>query len=42
MFRRILADVLGNMVELGQMPEKTAIMLAEKMSYSEPKKFFGL
>lgn len=40
MFRRILADVLGNMVELGQIPETVAIPIAEKISYSEPKKFF--
>jgi glucuronate isomerase len=42
MFRRVLSDVLGTMVNLGQMPEKTAIMLAEKMAYSEPKKFFRI
>ena len=42
MFRRVLCDVLGNMVELGQIPEKIAEMLAEKMCYSGPKEFFDI
>jgi glucuronate isomerase len=42
MFRRVLSDVLGEMVEMGQMPYANAELLAEKMSYSGPKKFFGL
>lgn len=42
MFRRILADVLGNMVERGQIPEQVALMLAERMCYSGPKEFFNL
>lgn len=42
MFRRVLSDVLGNMVERGQMPENIALMLAEKMCYSGPKKSFDI
>jgi glucuronate isomerase len=41
-FRRVLSDVLGEMVGKGQMPLCAAIELAEKMSYSEPKKFYNL
>ncbi len=42
MFRRVLADVLGGMVETGQMPEATAAELAKKMCYANPKEFFNL
>ena len=42
MFRRVLADVLGRMVESGQMPENVAARLAAKISYSSPKKFFNM
>ena len=42
MFRRILSDVLGRMVDLGQIPMNVAVPLAEKIAYSEPKKFFNL
>ncbi len=42
MFRRVLADVLGEMVEAGQIPLEVAIRLAENMSYHEPKRFFNL
>jgi len=42
MFRRILSDVLGRMVESGQMPQEIAGQLAEKIAYSGTKKFFGL
>ena len=42
MFRRILSDVLGNMVGRGQMPIEIALKLAEKMCYSGPKEFFGI
>ena len=42
MFRRVLADVLGAMVERGQLPLKVAEMLAERMAYSGPKKFWNL
>jgi glucuronate isomerase len=42
MFRRVLSDVLGDMVERGQMPLKTAIIIAEKMAYSGTKQFFNL
>ncbi len=41
MFRRVLADVLGTMVERGQIPEKLAIKTAKHVSYDGPKKFFG-
>lgn len=41
MFRRVLAGVLGNMVERGQMPEALANRLAKNMCYSTPKEFFG-
>lgn len=40
MFRRVLSDVLGNMVHLGQIPEDVAINLANDMAYYEVKKFF--
>ena len=42
MFRRVLADVLGAMVERGQLPLKVAEMLAERMAYSGPKAFWNL
>ncbi|MBN2641176.1 MAG: glucuronate isomerase [Victivallales bacterium] len=41
MFRRVLADALANMVNLGQIPYSVAEKLAERMSYSGPKKFWG-
>jgi len=42
MFRRVLADVLGAMVERGQLPLQVAHMLAERMAYSGPKAFWNL
>ena len=42
MFRRVLADVLGAMVERGQIPLNVAEMLAERMAYSGPKAFWNL
>ena len=42
MFRRVLSDVLGAMVERGQMPQDVAVMLAERMAYSGPKTFWNL
>ena len=42
MFRRVLCDVLGTMVEYGQMPLPVAGELAEKMCYHNPKDFFGI
>ena len=42
MFRRVLSDVLGAMVERGQMPQDVAVMLAERMAYSGPKAFWNL
>ncbi len=42
MFRRVLSDVLGDMVGRGQMPEDIAINLAERICYSGPKAFWNL
>ena len=42
MFRRVLCDVIGDMVEHGRIPEDTAKALVRKMSYSGPKSFYGL
>ncbi len=42
MFRRVLADVVGEMVDRGQMPEAAAVELVKKMAYDEPKRFWGL
>ena len=42
MFRRVLADVLGGMVERGQMPEEIAMSLAERIFYSGVKRFWNL
>ena len=42
MFRRVLADVLGDAVEMGKLPYLFAENLAVKMAYEEPKKFFNL
>ncbi|MBN2155356.1 MAG: glucuronate isomerase [Candidatus Lokiarchaeota archaeon] len=41
MFRRVLADVLGSMVEKGQIPEELAIKTAKHVCYDGPKHFFG-
>jgi glucuronate isomerase len=42
MFRRVMSDVLGSMVERGQMPDEIAFNLAERMAYSGTKKFWNL
>lgn len=42
MFRRVLADVLGEAVEKGRLPMEIAETLAETMAYKEPKRFWGL
>ena len=42
MFRRVLADVLGEAVEKGRLPMEIAENLAETMAYKEPKRFWGL
>ena len=42
MFRRILADVIGNMVERGQIPFPVAEQIAIRMAYHNPKTFFNL
>ncbi|MCS7232703.1 MAG: glucuronate isomerase [Synergistetes bacterium] len=39
-FRRVLSNVLGEMVEKGQIPYKEALRLAERISYSGPKEIF--
>jgi glucuronate isomerase len=41
MFRRVLSDVLGAMVEKGQIPEDLAIRAAKIVCYDGPKKFFN-
>jgi glucuronate isomerase len=41
MFRRVLSDVLGKMVEMGQIPVNLAIKAAKYVSYEGPKNFFG-
>lgn len=40
MFRRVLCNVIGEMVERGQMPEAVAEELAQSMSYHRPKELF--
>ena len=42
MFRRVLSDVIGDMVERGQIPEEVATDLAVRMCYSGPKAFWNL
>lgn len=42
MFRRVLSDVLGNLVERGQAPYEPVAALAVRMAYENPKRFFGL
>ncbi len=39
-FRRVLADTLGEMVERGRMPSSVALRLAEHLSYHRPKELF--
>lgn len=39
-FRRVLSNVLGDMVEKGQIPYKEALRLAEHVSYKGPKELF--
>lgn len=41
MFRRVLSDVLGSMVNMGQIPKKLAIDLAKAMAYKNQKTLFG-
>ena len=42
MFRRVMSDVLGDLVERGQMPEPIAFDLAGRMAYSGTKKYWNL
>ncbi len=42
MFRRVLSDVIGSMVQMGQIPYAVAEKLAQRMCYDGPKEFFGL
>jgi glucuronate isomerase len=41
-FRRTLADTVGAMVDLGQMPMRQAERLVVYLSYQRPKELFGL
>ncbi|MCK5801515.1 MAG: glucuronate isomerase [Lentisphaeria bacterium] len=41
MFRRVLSDVVGAMVEKGQMPPHLAGRLVRSLSYDRPKELFG-
>lgn len=41
MFRRVLSDVLGSMVEKGQIPDELASRAAKYICYEGPKKFFN-
>lgn len=40
MFRRVLCDVVGTIMERGQIPLREAIELCLELSYSRPKEFF--
>lgn len=42
MFRRVMADVIGDMVNYGQIPYKAAENIAVKMAYTGPKEFFKI
>ncbi len=42
MFRRVLCDVVGNMVQLGQMPQRLAEKLVRHLAFARPKELFGL
>jgi glucuronate isomerase len=42
LFRRTLANVLGHMVDRGQVPMSTAGALAEHVAYDRPKELYGL
>lgn len=42
MFRRVLCEVLGNLVTNGQIPSHLAERLARTMAYDRPKELFGL
>jgi glucuronate isomerase len=42
MFRRVLSDVVGNMVEMGQVPLPLAEKLVKYLAYDRPKELFGL
>lgn len=41
MFRRSLANAVGDMVERGQIPKPEAVDLVERMAYDRPKQLFG-
>ncbi|MBQ9755573.1 MAG: glucuronate isomerase [Lentisphaeria bacterium] len=41
MFRRVLSDVLGDMVGRGQMPEEIALNIARSIAYDGTKKFWN-
>ena len=41
MFRRKLANVVGRMVERGQIPESNAERLVEHVAYDRPRELYG-
>ncbi len=41
MFRRVLANVVGRMVDRGQIPEDNAERLVEHVAYERPKELYG-
>jgi glucuronate isomerase len=41
MFRRVLCDVIGRMVDLGQVPLHLAERLVTHLCYERPKELFG-
>ena len=42
MFRRVLCDVVGTLVERGQLPATLAERLVTELCYARPKALFGL
>lgn len=42
MFRRVLCDVVGSLVERGQAPAPAASRLVQRLCYQRPKELFGL
>ena len=41
MFRRVLSDVVGDMVGRGQMPEEIALNIVRSIAYDGTKKFWN-
>jgi glucuronate isomerase len=42
MFRRVLASVVGEMIDLGQVPAHLGEHLVKHLAYGRPKQLFGL